>query len=49
MRFSEFFHIKRDEDDDWFDPNLTLDTKLFIDPLLLCLLKVERGPRGIKN
>jgi hypothetical protein len=35
MRFSEFFHIKRDEDDDWFDPNLTVDTKLFIDPLLL--------------
>lgn len=35
MRFSEAFGIERTEDDDWFDPHLTIDTKLFIDPLLL--------------
>lgn len=35
MRFSEHFGIERTEQDDWFDPHLTIDTKLFIDPLLL--------------
>ena len=35
MRFSEAFGIERSEADDWFDPHLTIDTKLFIDPLLL--------------
>lgn len=35
MRFSEAFVIERSEADDWFDPHLTIDTKLFIDPLLL--------------
>lgn len=35
MRFSEAFKIERSEDEDWFDPHLTVDTKLFIDPLLL--------------
>lgn len=35
MRFSEHFDIKRTDKDDWFDPHLTIDTKLFIDPLLL--------------
>jgi len=35
MRFSEHFGIERTEQDDWFDPHLTVDTKLFIDPLLL--------------
>lgn len=35
MRFSEHFGIKRSDEDDWFDPHLTIDTKLFIDPLLL--------------
>lgn len=34
MRFSELFHIKKERDDDWFDPNLAVDSKLFIDPLL---------------
>jgi hypothetical protein len=35
MRFSEHFNIERTAQDDWFDPHLTVDTKLFIDPLLL--------------
>lgn len=35
MRFSEAFNIERTDEDDWFDPHLTIDTKLFIDPLLL--------------
>ena len=35
MRFSETFGIHRSDADDWFDPHLTIDTKLFIDPLLL--------------
>jgi hypothetical protein len=35
MRFSEATGIQRSGDDDWFDPHLTVDTKLFIDPLLL--------------
>lgn len=35
MRFSEAFRVQRSEEDDWFDPHLTVDTKLFIDPLLL--------------
>lgn len=35
MRFSEYFGIDRTDVDDWFDPHLTVDTKLFIDPLLL--------------
>jgi hypothetical protein len=35
MRFSEAFNIQRGETDDWFDPHLTIDTRLFIDPLLL--------------
>jgi hypothetical protein len=35
MRFSEAFAIVKGDDDDWFDPHLTIDTRLFIDPLLL--------------
>jgi hypothetical protein len=35
MRFSECFEIERHRRDDWFDPHLTVDTKLFVDPLLL--------------
>lgn len=37
MRFSEQFGVKRSDLDDWFDPHLTVDTKLFIDPLLLLM------------
>lgn len=32
MRFSEHFRISRTDEDDWFDPLLTADTKLFVDP-----------------
>jgi hypothetical protein len=35
MKFSELFSIKRSNADDWFDPVLSLDTKLFIDPFLI--------------
>jgi hypothetical protein len=35
MQFSEVFSIKRGKSDDWFDPILSLDTQLFIDPFLL--------------
>lgn len=35
MRFSEHFAVTRTRDDNWFDPHLTVDTKLFIDPVLL--------------
>jgi hypothetical protein len=37
MRFSDAFGINRTEADDWFDPHLSVDTKLFVDPLLLLL------------
>lgn len=37
MRFSAAFKITRTKADDWFDPHLTIDTKLFVDPLLLAL------------
>ena len=35
MRFSELFQLNRTNEDDWFDPILSVDTKLFIDPFLL--------------
>lgn len=35
MRFSEQFEIARSSDDDWFDPLLTSDTRLFVDPFLI--------------
>lgn len=35
MRFSELFEISRGTDEDWFDPVLVVDTKLFIDPFLI--------------
>lgn len=34
-RFSDHFKITRTAQDDWFDPHLRVDTKLFVDPLLL--------------
>ena len=34
-RFSQIFNIKRGSNEDWFDPHLSVDTKLFIDPLLM--------------
>jgi hypothetical protein len=35
MIFSDDFKIKKTRLDDWFDPILTNDTKLFIDPFLI--------------
>jgi hypothetical protein len=37
VRFSSAFQIKRTQLDDWFDPHLSVDTPLFIDPLLMLL------------
>jgi hypothetical protein len=35
MQFSEYFDIRADDDDDWFDPILDTDTRLFVDPFLI--------------
>ena len=35
MIFSAEFKIERTKNDDWFDPILSTDTKLFIDPFLV--------------
>ena len=45
MRFSEAFNIVKTPEDDWFDPHLTIDTKLFLDPILL-LISGERWRRA---
>jgi hypothetical protein len=35
MKFTEKYRIDRDFHDDWYDPLLTLDTALYIDPFLI--------------
>ena len=35
MKFSTIFKVTPDENDNWFDPILKKDTKLFIDPFLI--------------
>lgn len=35
MKFSELYDIDRTSQDSWFDPILSLDTRLYIDPFLL--------------
>ncbi len=35
MLFSECFNVTRTTEDDWFDPYLSIDTPLFIDPFLI--------------
>lgn len=35
MKFSEYYKIKLEEEPEWFDPVITDDTALFIDPLLI--------------
>lgn len=42
MRFSDYFKIKRSRTDRWFDPILSIDTPLFLDPFLL--YAQEGGP-----
>jgi hypothetical protein len=43
MRFAEHFNITRTAKDDWFDPHLTVDTPLFLDPVLI----LHRGRSGL--
>lgn len=42
MKFSERFGITPTQADNWFDPVLSVDTGLFIDPFLI--YDQERGP-----
>jgi hypothetical protein len=35
MHFSDHHNILRTPSDDWFDPILAVDTKLFVDPFLI--------------
>jgi len=35
MKFSDIYKIKNAKDETWFDPMLTIDSKLFIDPFLI--------------
>jgi hypothetical protein len=35
MKFSEIYNVKLGKKDDWFNPILSIDTQLFIDPFLL--------------
>lgn len=35
VKFSAHFGITRSRADDWFDPDLSIETKLFVDPFLL--------------
>lgn len=39
MKFSELYQITKESTDDWFDPVLNIDTKLFIDPFLIYSLE----------
>lgn len=41
MRFSECFGVERTEADDWFDPLLSADTRLFVDPFQVFLDESE--------
>lgn len=41
MKFSDHFNIKHKKTGKWFDPILSLDTKLFIDPFLVYSLEKE--------
>lgn len=45
MKFSACFGITPSRVDDWFDPDLSIDTKLFVDPFLL--LDEASNPRSI--
>ncbi|GAA2386932.1 hypothetical protein GCM10009855_28800 [Gordonia cholesterolivorans] len=42
VQFSEYFDVAVDDDDDWFDPILDTDTRLFVDPFLI--FKESDGP-----
>lgn len=42
MKFSDVFKISRSQTDVWFDPILSVDTRLFVDPFLI--YEREEGP-----
>ena len=41
MRFSHVYGVQRTDEDDWFDPILSADTQLFVDPFLIYLDRAE--------
>jgi hypothetical protein len=41
MLSSERYDVVRDELDDWFDPILTIDTRLFLDPFLIYANEID--------
>lgn len=45
MKFSAHFGTARGRADDWFDPDLSIDTKLFVDPFLL----LDEALNGLRN
>jgi hypothetical protein len=49
MKFSEAYDISLEPNDDWFDPILTVDTYLFIDPTLLYKSTHEYFPQVYKK
>src|SRR5690348_3070524 len=42
MKFTDCFGVTPDEDDDWFDPILSADTQLFVDPFRVYVEDDER-------
>jgi hypothetical protein len=45
VKFSELYEVNRREDDDWFDPLLTQDTRLYVDPFRIY---VDHDPQWIE-
>lgn len=45
MKFSAHFGVRRTHSDDWFDPDLSVDTRLFLDPFLL--LDEKANPKSL--
>lgn len=45
-RFSEVYGVVRGGDDDWFDPLLNQDTRLFVDPFLIFMDEEKRWAEG---
>lgn len=41
MKFSELYHVRKAKSDDWFDPIIGYDTRLFIDPFLVFKTKIK--------
>ena len=49
MLFSEYFNIKCLGDEDWFNPILTQDTLLFIDPFAVFKSKDELSDKKLNE